>query len=259
MGIVNATPDSFFNQGRNSSISEIISMAEKMVQEGARVLDIGGMSSRPRATEISEQEEIDRVIPVIEALHKHLPDTILSIDTYRPPVAEHAIQQGVSIINDISGGAWHPEMLTIAHKHKTPFICMHMLGKPQTMQNNPQYENVLKDIYDFFYLQILNAKEAGVQDIIVDPGFGFGKSIQHNYKLLHHLELFTSLERPILVGLSRKSMIYKVLQTDAEHGLNGTTALHMIALQNGANILRVHDVKEAQECIALFSYLQSTQ
>lgn len=257
MGILNATPDSFYNKGNNSSLDKLMAQAKQMVDEGATILDIGGMSSRPGAALISEQEEMDRVLPVIEAIKKEIPNTFLSIDTFRSHVAEECIKAGVDIINDISGAELDVDIIDIAAKYHTPYICMHMQGTPQTMQQNPSYENVTNEVYQFLYNKIQRLKSKNVLDVISDVGFGFGKTTAHNFELLKNLEVFQQLNTPTLVGISRKGMIYKTLNTTPENALNGTTALHMIALQNGANILRVHDVKEAKECIALWEKINN--
>ena len=253
MGIINATPDSFYNKGKNSSVDEFVANAIQMMDDGATILDIGGMSSRPGAAFITEEEEIDRVLPVIVAIKKEIPTCFLSIDTYRSHVAEACIKAGVDIINDISGAELDIEIMDVAAKYQTPYICMHMQGTPQTMQQNPTYENVSNEVYQFLHNKIQLLKSKNVVDVISDVGFGFGKTTAHNFELLKNLAIFQQLNAPTLVGISRKSMIYKTLNTTPENALNGTTALHMIALQNGANILRVHDVKEAKECITLWN------
>jgi dihydropteroate synthase len=253
MGIINATPDSFYNKGKNSSVDELVANAIQMMDDGATILDIGGMSSRPGAAFITEEEEIDRVLPVIVAIKKEIPTCFLSIDTYRSHVAEECIKAGVDIINDISGAELDIEIMDVAAKYQTPYICMHMQGNPQTMQQNPTYENVSNEVYQFLHNKIQLLKSKNVMDVISDVGFGFGKTTAHNFELLKNLAIFQQLNAPTLVGISRKSMIYKTLNTTPENALNGTTALHMIALQNGANILRVHDVKEAKECITLWN------
>jgi dihydropteroate synthase len=256
MGIINATPDSFYNKGKNSSVDELVANAIQMMDDGATILDIGGMSSRPGAAFITAEEEIDRVLPIIVAIKKEIPTCFLSIDTYRSHVAEECIKAGVDIINDISGAELDEEIMDIAAKYQTPYICMHMQGTPQTMQQNPTYENVSNEVYQFLHNKIQLLKSKNVVDVISDVGFGFGKTTAHNFELLKNLAIFQQLNAPTLVGISRKSMIYKTLNTTPENALNGTTALHMIALQNGANILRVHDVKEAKECIAMWSMMQ---
>lgn len=257
MGIINATPDSFYNQGRDNTETQILQSVEKMLKEGASIIDIGGMSSKPGAEEINEAEELQRVIPIVEKVKSYFPETCLSIDTFRAEVAKQAIATGADIINDISAGSWDPEILSIAAKNKAPYIAMHMQGKPKNMQQNPTYGNICEEVYDFFVKTIHHCLDQGIYDVIVDVGFGFGKTLSHNYELLYNLSLFKNLHKPILVGISRKSMVCKPLHINPENALNGSTALHMLALQNGANILRVHDVKEAMECIKLYeNYIQ---
>jgi dihydropteroate synthase len=252
MGIINATPDSFFEGHNGLGIDGIVLMAEKMLQDGAAILDIGGQSTRPGSLPLTAEEELERVIPVIEAIHKRLPQAILSIDTYSSKVARKAVEAGASIVNDISGGSLDPGMMsTVAHL-QAPYICMHMQGNPQNMQTNPVYENVTTEVLDYFIVKVMECHKAGIKDVIIDPGFGFGKTAAHNFELLKHLEVLKITGCPILAGLSRKSMIYKTLQTTAADALNGTTALNMLALNNGAAILRVHDVKEAAETVTLF-------
>lgn len=257
MGILNVTPDSFYTKGRNNSIQEHIDKAGEMLEHGAAILDVGGMSTRPRAAVITEDAELDRVLPVIEAINHHFPGSFISVDTYRARVAKHAVASGAAIINDISAGEMDAEMLSTVAALNVPYITMHMKGTPETMQQNPEYENIATEVLDYFILKIKQCNEVGIKDIILDPGFGFGKTIAHNYSLLKNLHVFNILGKPILAGISRKSMVYKLLQSDAEHALNGTTALHMLALQQGASILRVHDVIEARECIELFNYYQT--
>ena len=251
MGIINTTPDSFYDGGMNNSIEKAITQAEKHTSEGASIIDIGGYSSRPGAKKVSELEEVGRVIPVIESILKRFPDTIISIDTFRGNVAEKAIEAGAAIINDISAGDIDPTMLDTVIKLNVPYIMMHMQGTPETMQDNPAYVNIVEEITYYFSKKINYLKENGVNDIIIDPGFGFGKTMEHNYEMLGKLSHFQLLDVPVLAGLSRKSMIYNLLETDAKGALNGTIAANMIALQNSANILRVHDVKEAVLCINL--------
>lgn len=250
MGIINVTPDSFYTGGSNM---DVLQGAKKMIDDGAGILDIGGQSTRPGSKRISVQEELDRVVPVIEQIHMHHPDTLLSIDTYQSEVAFAAAQAGASIVNDISSGIMDDHMIATVAGLQVPYICMHMQGKPETMQKNPQYENVVKEVLDFFIAKIDECKKAGIHDIIIDPGFGFGKTIEHNFQLLKYLEVFTITQKPILAGLSRKSSIYKTLNITAAEALNGTTVLHTMALMNGAWILRVHDVKEAAEAITLYN------
>lgn len=259
MGILNATPDSFYNQGRKSDLEALLVAAEQMLNDGAKILDIGGMSTRPGAEEISPQAESARILPLIELLKKQFPNTLLSVDTYRASVAQDAIAAGVDIINDISGATFDPAILISVAQAKIPFICMHTQGKPQTMQQQPQYNHVVDEISNYFSERIITLTQAGIPQIILDPGFGFGKNLQHNYQLLNGLNQFSEFKKPLLVGLSRKSMIYKPLGISPDEALNGTTALHMLALQQGADILRVHDVKEAVQCIQLHQLLQANQ
>lgn len=253
MGILNITPDSFYSESRVSSESEILSRAEKMLLNGADFLDIGGYSSKPGAEDVSEDEEMNRVIPAISAVKKAFPETVISIDTFRSSVAMAAINAGASLVNDISGGDGDPEMFHTVKKLKVPYIIMHMQGTPHTMQNNPSYKNVVQDVYKALSLKLSKLKLLGVTDVIVDVGFGFGKTLEHNYDLLANLDYFHSLDAPLLVGMSRKSMIYKALDITPEESLNGTVVLNTIATQKGAQILRVHDVKEAKEMLRLYS------
>ncbi len=252
MGILNCTPDSFYDGNLHHSETKILLHVEKMLQQGATIIDIGGMSSKPGAMEISEAEELQRVIPFIEKIRGYFPDAYLSIDTFRAKVAEQAILAGADIINDISAGAWEPEILDVAARYRAPYIAMHIQGRPANMQQNPTYQNVVTEVYDYFINHIKTYTEKGIHDIIIDPGFGFGKTTEHNYQLLANISTLGNLSKPVLVGLSRKSMICKPLGIHPSEALNGSTALHMIALQQGASILRVHDVKEAVECLKLF-------
>jgi dihydropteroate synthase len=257
MGILNATPDSFYNKGRESSIDDLVRNAAKMLDEGATILDIGGASTKPGADIIAPDEELRRVIPVIEAVHKKYPEAWLSVDTYHSTVAKEAVAAGASIVNDVSSGRFDSNMIATVAALKVPYLAMHMQGSPKTMQENPQYTDVVYEIRDELRKTCDMCAEAGITDIIIDPGFGFGKSLDHNFSLLKNLHTFRILGRPILAGLSRKSMICKTLKVNPEHALNGTTALHMVALQQGANILRVHDVQEAVEVIKLHQQLLS--
>jgi len=256
MGIINATPDSFYEGSRFMGEEKILFEAKKMLKDGADILDIGGQSTRPGSIQLSEDEELKRVIEPIELLHKNFPEAIISIDTYQPKVAVEAVSAGASIVNDISGGNMNVEMLQTVGKLNVPYICMHMQGTPQTMQKEPHYENVTRELLDFFILKINESKKAGIHDVIIDPGFGFGKTIKHNFELLKNLAVFKMLEKPLMVGLSRKSTIYKTLAVTANEALNGTTVMNTIALLNGANILRVHDVKEAKEAVRLVSRMK---
>lgn len=255
MGIVNVTPDSFYDGGQSNSTETALQQASDMITEGADILDIGGMSSRPGAEIITPEEEWERVAPVILAIKKAFPKIVISIDTLHSYVAEKAIQAGADIINDISGGNHDEKIIDVAIRYNVPYIMMHMQGTPKTMQDNPQYEDVTLDILKELNLKINTYRAKGLKDIIIDPGFGFGKTIEENYQLLKKLSVFKITDCPILVGISRKSMIYKVLDNSPQEALNGTTALHMVALQNGASILRVHDVKEAKEVEKLYEKL----
>ncbi len=255
MGILNATPDSFYNKGRESGIDELLRKADKMQEEGATILDIGGASTKPGAAIISTDEELSRVIPVIGAIYKYFPDVWLSVDTYNASVAKEAILAGVSVINDVSSGRFDKEMLRTVASFKVPYIAMHMQGTPETMQKDPQYTDVVKEVRDYLKDISTQCAEEGIVDIIIDPGFGFGKTVEHNFALLNSLHTFRILGKPILAGLSRKSMICKALKVNPESALNGTTALNMVALLQGASILRVHDVKEAKEVIKLAQFL----
>ncbi|WP_462250133.1 dihydropteroate synthase [Ferruginibacter sp.] len=250
MGIINATPDSFYKGNINE---DMLALAKKMIDDGATILDIGGQSTRPGSSSITAEEEIQRVLPVIEAIHKNFPDTIISIDTYSSKVAVAAVKAGAAIVNDISAGNMDEQMIEMVAQLKLPYVCMHMQGTPADMHKNPQYNDVVKEVLDFFITKIEQCKSAGIVDIIIDPGFGFGKTIEHNFSLLKKMNVLQMLDKPILAGLSRKSSIYKTLGTTVQNALNGTTVLNTIALQNGASILRVHDVKEAAEAIKLFT------
>jgi dihydropteroate synthase len=260
MGIINLTPDSFYDGGKLQSTDKVLLKAEKMLKDGAEILDIGGYSSRPGASQISVTEELNRVIPSITAIVRAFPEAVLSIDTFRHKVAQKALDAGCSIVNDITAGQVDPEILDVVREYNCPYIIMHMQGSPENMQKNPQYKNVSQEILSFFTSQIERMHSKGIKEIIIDPGFGFGKSMEHNYTLLRQLSLFKRLHKPILVGLSRKSMIYKVLKKSPEEALNGTSVLNTLALINGADILRVHDVKEGVEAIKLVDlYLESSK
>lgn len=255
MGIINCTPDSFYQESRKQEIDEMVAQSEKMMEEGAAIVDIGGASTRPQATEVTEQEEMDRVIPAIEAISKHLPKLWISVDTYRSGVAKAAIEAGARIVNDISAGLFDLQMMETVASLKVPYIAMHNRGTAQTMHQNPSYTNITEEVISELQALVVRSHHAGIVDVILDPGFGFAKNIEHNFELLNQMAQLRILGKPILAGISRKSMIYKSLKTDASKALNGTTALHMVALQQGANILRVHDVKEAVECVQLFGCL----
>jgi dihydropteroate synthase len=251
MSIINTTPDSFYDGGSNNSLTKILHKIEIDIQEGASIFDIGGYSSKPNADFVSEKEEINRTTNTIKEIVKRFPNINISIDTFRGKVAAHAIEAGAGIINDISGFNIDDSMLGTISKYKPSYILMHMQGTPKTMQNKPIYNDIFEEVHSFMLEKITVLKKININDIIIDPGFGFGKTVQHNYELFNNLSRFKSLKKPILVGISRKSMINKVLEIKPLNSLNGTTALNMIALSNGANILRVHDVKEAMECIKL--------
>lgn len=251
MGIINCTPDSFYENSRLGSLSAILHEVEAQIQAGVDILDVGGYSSRPGAENITENEEIQRVIPAIDAIRKEFPEIYISIDTFRGKVAEQALEFGANIINDIGAFDLDDKMLDTLQKYKCPYILMHMRGNPQTMQKNTTYDSLFKEITYFFSRKISILHQHGIQDIILDPGFGFAKTIEQNYEILKHLEDFHFLNQPILVGLSRKSMIYKKLDTSPEKALNGTTILNTLAITKGASILRVHDVCEAKEILKL--------
>lgn len=251
MGILNITPDSFYDGGKYKKESDWLHQTEQMIDAGATIIDIGGMSSRPGATLINPEEELERVIPVIKSIHQHFPNTVLSIDTIRGVVAKAAVEAGAGMVNDISAGKFDPDLFNIVGQLRVPYILMHMQGQPDTMQDKPQYEDIVLEIVDFMAEQLGALKEAGVKDVIIDPGFGFGKTLAQNYQLLAQLATFKMFNLPILVGASRKSMIYKLLGNSPAEALNGTTVVHTIALDKGANILRVHDVREAVEVLKI--------
>ncbi|MEX1002946.1 MAG: dihydropteroate synthase [Crocinitomicaceae bacterium] len=251
MGILNVTPDSFYEQSRVRDESEVLEKVEKMIRDGAEIVDIGGYSSRPGAKDISEEEELNRVVKVITAVRATYTDLLISIDTFRPAVAEAAILAGADMINDITGGQYDEEMYRLAAHYQTPYILMHMRGTPQNMQEMTTYKHLIRDISAYFSEQIIRARKAGVKDIIIDPGFGFSKTIEQNFELMAALDHFQLHDCPVLVGISRKSTIYKTLGITPEESLNGTTVLNTIALQKGAAILRVHDVPEAVQAIKL--------
>lgn len=255
MGILNITPNSFFDGGQYNNADEILRRVEKMLSEGADFIDIGAYSSKPDAAFVSEQEEMERIIPVVELLLKEFPDVLLSIDTFRAAIAEACIANGAAMINDISAGKLDSRMLETIGRLNVPYVMMHMKGDPQTMQSLNQYDNIVKEMLFYFSERVSEARSYGINDIIIDPGFGFAKSLEQNYEVLKKAELFQMLELPLLIGISRKSMIYKALGTSAQEALNGTTFLNTIALTKGANILRVHDVREAVECVQLFGQL----
>ena len=253
MGILNATPDSFYNKGTGSSTTALVEKAVKMMEEGATILDIGGQSTRPGSERIAAEEEISRVLPVIEAIRTALPHAILSIDTYSSTVAAAAINAGATIVNDISSGDMDNEMIATVAALKVPYIGMHMKGTPANMQHDPQYNDVLVEVMEYFIKKINDCTKAGIKDVIIDPGFGFGKTTAHNFQLLKNLKAFAVLNKPVLAGLSRKGSIYRTLNVTTAEALNGTTVVNTMALMNGASILRVHDVKEASEAITLYN------
>ncbi len=255
MGILNLTPDSFFDGGRYQGEEPALNRCREMLEEGADMIDIGAASSRPGASPIEAGEEIERLQP-LKKIRKEFPEAVLSVDTYHSEVARAAVDMGADIINDISGGSFDQNMPATIAELRVPYVLMHMQGTPATMQDEPQYENVFKEVMHFFSSQLTRFLDAGVNDIILDPGFGFGKTLEHNYQLLQQLELFKAWGYPLLVGLSRKSMVNKVLETKAEQALNGSTVLHTLALQKGADIVRVHDVREAREVVKILTFTQ---
>ena len=257
MGILNLTPDSFYDGGTLLAEKDLLTKAEKHITEGVSILDLGAVSTKPNAAAVSEDEELLRLIPALKLLRKTFPRIFISVDTYRSQVALAAANEGADVINDISGGTFDANMLATVGKLKLPYVLMHTQGTPQTMQQNPQYKNVVTDVFDFFTQQIKAAQQSGIEQLILDVGFGFGKTLEHNYELLAGLEKFEALGFPLLVGVSRKSMINKVIGTKPENALNGTTVVNTLALLNGANILRVHDVKEAIQAIQLVNCYHS--
>ncbi len=256
MGILNVTPDSFYGDSRLASEKEILASASEMISEGATWLDVGGYSSRPGALHISKEEELERVIPAIKAILKEIPSAHISIDTFRSEVARCALDAGASMVNDISGGELDEKMAEVLALYKVPYVLMHMKGTPQNMVHASHYDDIIYEIMDYFQKKLHKLLSIGVVDVILDLGFGFAKTIEQNFYLLDNLAVFKMLERPILVGISRKSMISKTLGVETADALNGTTALHMVASQNGADILRVHDVKEAMQAIKLHNRLK---
>ncbi len=256
MGILNVTPDSFYDGGRHTTQSSILHRVEKMISEGAHFIDVGGYSSRPDAPDIPIEEELKRVIPVVQVIGNKFPETIISIDTFRSEVARQALESGASMINDISAGELDKDMFTLVARTKVPYVMMHMRGTPQTMRTLNQYENLTKEVTGYFHKKIDQLKSLKVTDVVIDPGFGFAKGPAQNFELLSNLGHLRLLEKPILIGLSRKSMIWRTLETTPENALNGTTVLNTIALLKGADILRIHDVKEAAEAIKLTNFVK---
>ena len=255
MGILNVTPDSFYDGGKYKDPSGILRQTDKMITEGATFIDVGAYSSRPGAHDIPEEEELSRIVPIIDLLMATFPEILLSIDTFRSKVAQECLSHGAAIINDISAGSLDPEMMKTVAKARVPYIMMHMKGTPQTMKDLNTYDDLMVDLCYYFSEKIAQARALGIHDLIIDPGFGFAKNISQNFELLQKLELLRTFDVPVLAGISRKSMIYKVLRGTASEALNGSTALHMVALQKGVSILRVHDVKEAVECVLLHEKL----
>jgi dihydropteroate synthase len=258
MGIINVTNDSFYTGSRMPEVEDILANAEKMLFDGATILDIGGQSTRPLSKDVGAGEELKRVIPAIKAISNKFPEAVISIDTYHSLVAIEAVAAGASIVNDISGGSLDKEMINTVGKLHVPYVCMHMKGTPQNMQQLANYENVTREVLDFFIKKLEECRIEGINDVIVDPGFGFAKTIEHNFSVMKNLEVLKILDRPVLVGISRKSTIYKTLGITAEDALNGTTVLNTTALMKGANILRVHDVKQAVEAVKLVTAMNAT-
>ena len=257
MGVLNLTPDSFYDGGKYKNQKEIITQVTQMISQGATFIDIGAYSSRPGAEHVSETEELRRMTPIVALLQKEFPEILLSIDTFRSKVADECIELGAALINDISAGNIDVNMMETIAKHKVPYIMMHMKGTPQNMQQNTHYDNLLTEVINYFSEKIEADRSKKIIDIILDPGFGFSKTTAQNYELMENLNILKNTNKPLLVGVSRKSMIYKILKTDAKNALNGTTVLNTVALLKGANILRVHDVKEAVECVKLIQQLKT--
>ena len=256
MGIINATPDSFYSGSRLPDPEVALERARGMISDGAHILDVGAVSTRPGAEEVSEQEELDRLSPVLEALRNEFPEFPLSVDTWRSGISRKVREHfGIQMINDISAGQLDPDMFATVAELGIPYVIMHMQGTPANMQESPEYSNVVDDLLQFFAERVFKLRKLGVNDIIIDPGFGFGKTLEQNYLLVHELSAFQMFELPIMVGISRKSMIYKSLDTDSDHALTGTTAAHMAVLIQGANLLRVHDVKAAAETVKIFQQI----
>lgn len=257
MGILNLTEDSFYDGGQHNSIKKALLQTEKMLDDGAKIIDIGAYSSRPKAKHISLDEEWQRLEKTLQIINKEFSQAILSVDTFRSEIARRSVYNGADIINDISAGNLDLEMFDIVADLNVPYIMMHMQGTPQTMQDNPHYDCIEKEVSNYFLSKVKSLQQKGLKKIIIDPGFGFGKTVEHNYQLLNKLEELHTLELPLLVGVSRKSMVYNVLETDAKNSLNGTTAIHALCLSKGASILRVHDVKEAVECVKLINFAKN--
>ncbi|MGB8193071.1 MAG: dihydropteroate synthase [Chitinophagaceae bacterium] len=258
MGIINTTLDSFYEGSRFTVMDDVLKQAEKMLQDGAAMLDIGGQSTRPGSKQVGADEEASRVLPAIEKVYHHFPEAIISVDTYHASVAEKAVDAGASIVNDVSGGSMDENMLAAVGRLNVPYVCMHIKGTPENMQQQAVYEDISREVLDYFIRRIEKCRGAGIKDVIIDPGFGFAKNISQNFELLRNLSVLQMLQCPLLAGLSRKSTIYKTLGITADEALNGTTVMHTIALMNGANILRVHDVKEAIEAVKLVEAMKNT-
>lgn len=257
MGILNLTPDSFYDGGKYKSGSAVLGQVDKMLREGATFIDIGAYSTRPQATHISEDEELSRLIPLLEIIVKEFPEALISIDSFRSKVAKDGIAAGACMINDISGGSQDNTMFSTIAELQVPYILMHMMGTPQNMHKNQVYDNLIKDVIYYFSEKVFMLRQLGVNDLILDPGFGFSKSLNQNYELLQKFDLFSCMNLPLLAGMSRKSMLYKLLDLDAAHALNATSSANTIALMKGANILRVHDVKEAMQTIRIFEKMKT--
>ncbi|PIB30553.1 dihydropteroate synthase [Maribacter sp. 4G9] len=257
MGILNLTPDSFYDGGKYKNEKDILEQVDKITALGATFIDLGAQSTRPGAHEVNTDEELNRLLPVLELVLRNFPETLISIDTFKAVVAKEALDRGAAMINDISAGLLDEAMLDIIAEYHVPYIMMHMRGNPKTMQQQTIYDDLLQDMIHYFSERLSVARSKGIMDVIIDPGFGFSKTLEQNYKLLNHLDLLHVTDRPLLAGVSRKSMIYKLLGTDAHNALNGTTALNMLALQKGASILRVHDVGEAMECVKIYEQLNA--
>jgi len=255
MGIINTTPDSFYSESRQPSVDAALAKAAEMISEGATILDIGGQSTRPGSTQVGAEEELQRVIPVIEAIYNRFPETFISIDTYHAAVAEAAVKAGAGMVNDIGGGSFDRDMLPTVARLQVPYILMHVKGDAASMHKDPAYEDVTREVIDYFIRRLSDCKHAGIKDVVIDPGFGFSKTIAHNFQLLKELDVFHILQKLLLLGISRKSTVYKTLGITPEEALNGTTVLHTAGLLKGASILRVHDVKEAVEAVKLTKYL----
>ncbi|HEX8563485.1 MAG TPA: dihydropteroate synthase [Flavobacterium sp.] len=256
MGILNVTPDSFYDAGKYNSLNGLLKRATDMLSAGATFFDLGGYSSKPHAEYVSFDEELQRLLPALDALSHEFPDVPISIDTFRSGIASACVDHGAAMINDISAGSLDTDMLETVARLRVPYIMMHMRGNPQTMQQLTQYDDIVKEMLFYFAEKVAAARSLGINDIIIDPGFGFAKTLEQNYEVMQKLQLFEMLDLPLLVGVSRKSMIYKALGINSEQALNGTTALHMVALSRGAKILRVHDVKEAVACVKLFELVK---